>query len=165
MQDLTLLFRRSRDVSERTRVLSRLLGTMAEGKQALTSPTPSWRSSSQRPLRKAQDLETVSILRPHVSPQVFLSTQHLEVVERSNGLWGNSFNPDNLEQGASLVAQIVKNLPAVQKTWAPSLDQGRFPGEGNSNPPQYSCLENPMDREAWWTIVHSVAKSRVQISK
>ena len=31
---------------------------------------------------------------------------------------------------------------------------GRSPGEGNSNPLQYSCLENPMDREAWWATVH-----------
>jgi len=31
---------------------------------------------------------------------------------------------------------------------------GRFPGEGNGNPLQYSCLGNPMDKEAWWVIVH-----------
>ena len=37
---------------------------------------------------------------------------------------------------------------------------GRFPGAGNGNPLQYSCLENPMDRRAWWAIVHRVAKSR-----
>ena len=36
---------------------------------------------------------------------------------------------------------------------------GRFPGEGNGNPLQYSCLENPMDRGAWWAVVHSVAES------
>ena len=36
---------------------------------------------------------------------------------------------------------------------------GRSPGEGNGNPLQYSCLENPMDRGAWWAIVHGVAKS------
>ena len=36
---------------------------------------------------------------------------------------------------------------------------GRSPGEGNGNPLQYSCLENPMDREAWWATVHGVAKS------
>ena len=36
---------------------------------------------------------------------------------------------------------------------------GRFPGEGNGNPLQYSCLENPMNRGAWWAIVHGVAKS------
>ena len=37
---------------------------------------------------------------------------------------------------------------------------GRSPGEGNGNPLQYSCLENPMDRGAWQVIVHGVAKSR-----
>ena len=36
---------------------------------------------------------------------------------------------------------------------------GRSPGEGNGNPLQYSCLENPMDRGAWLAIVHRVAKS------
>ena len=34
----------------------------------------------------------------------------------------------------------------------------RFPGEGNGNPLQYSCLENPMDREAWWATVHRVSQ-------
>ena len=34
------------------------------------------------------------------------------------------------------------------------LGSGRSPGEGNGNPLQYSCLENPMDREAWWDTVH-----------
>ena len=37
---------------------------------------------------------------------------------------------------------------------------GRSPGEGNGNPLQCSCLENPMDRGAWWATVHGVAKSR-----
>jgi len=36
---------------------------------------------------------------------------------------------------------------------------GRSPGEGNGNPLQYSCLENLMDRKAWWATVHGVAKS------
>ena len=40
---------------------------------------------------------------------------------------------------------------------------GRSPGEGNGNPLQYSCLENPMDR-AWWATVHGVAKSRTRLS-
>ena len=40
---------------------------------------------------------------------------------------------------------------------------GRSPGEGNGNPLQYSCLENPMDGEAWWAIVHGVAKSRTRL--
>ena len=40
-----------------------------------------------------------------------------------------------------------------------STELGRSPGEGNGNPLQYSCLENPMNREAWWVTVHGVAKS------
>ena len=41
---------------------------------------------------------------------------------------------------------------------------GRSPGEGNGNPLQYSCLENPMDGGAWWATVHRVAKSRIRLS-
>ena len=41
---------------------------------------------------------------------------------------------------------------------------GRSPGEGNGNPLQYPCLENLMDREAWWVAVHGVAKSRARLS-
>ena len=41
---------------------------------------------------------------------------------------------------------------------------GRSPGEGNGNPLQYSCLENPMDRGAWWAVVHGVAKSWTQLN-
>ena len=38
-------------------------------------------------------------------------------------------------------------------------------GEGHGNPLQYSCLKNPMDRGAWWFIVHGVAKSQTQLKK
>ena len=48
------------------------------------------------------------------------------------------------QQQASLVAQMVKNLPAMQKTRL-----GRSPGKGNGNPLPYSCLENSMDKGAW----------------
>ena len=41
---------------------------------------------------------------------------------------------------------------------------GRSPGEGNGNPLQYPCLENFMDRGAWWAAVHGVTKSRAQLS-
>ena len=41
---------------------------------------------------------------------------------------------------------------------------GRSPGEGNGNPLQYSCLENPMDRGAWLATVHGVAKSQTRLS-
>ena len=42
---------------------------------------------------------------------------------------------------------------------------GRSPGEGNGNPLQYACLENPMDRGAWWAAVHGVAKSGARLSE
>ena len=41
---------------------------------------------------------------------------------------------------------------------------GRYPGEGNGNPLQYSCLENSMDGGASWATVHGVAKSRTRLS-
>ena len=41
---------------------------------------------------------------------------------------------------------------------------GRFPGGGNGTPLQYSCLENPMDKGAWWATVHGVSKNRTQLS-
>ena len=41
---------------------------------------------------------------------------------------------------------------------------GRSPGEGIGNPLQYSCLENPMDEEAWWATVHRAAKSQTRLS-
>ena len=42
---------------------------------------------------------------------------------------------------------------------------GSSPGEGNGNPLQYSCLENPLERGAWWATVHGVAKSRTWLSE
>ena len=56
---------------------------------------------------------------------------------------------------------MVKSLPAV---WSARLIPGRSPGVGNGYLLQYSCLENPMDRGAWWVIVHGVAKSLIQLS-
>ena len=61
-----------------------------------------------------------------------------------------------------LVASAVKNLPANAGDLrdAGSIpESGRYPGEGNSNPLQYSCLENPMIRGAWQATVHRVTKS------
>ena len=54
---------------------------------------------------------------------------------------------------------MVKNLLAMQEIRVQSLGSGRCPGEGNGNPLQYCCLENPMDRGAWRATVHGVAKS------
>ena len=70
---------------------------------------------------------------------------------------------DIVTLGASLVAQSVKNLPAMRESAFNAGDLGSFrglgrcPGEGNGNPFKYSCLENPMDRGAWRATVHGVA--------
>ena len=60
---------------------------------------------------------------------------------------------------------VVKNPPVSAREArdtgsTPGL--GRYAGRGNSNPLQYSCLENYMDRGSWWVTVHEVAKSWIQ---
>ena len=58
---------------------------------------------------------------------------------------------------------MVKNPPPSAGDTIDSgsiLRSGRSSGGGNGNPLQYSCLENPMDRGAWWATVHRVAKSQ-----
>ena len=54
---------------------------------------------------------------------------------------------------------VVKNPPANAGDTGSTPGSGRSPGEGNGNPLQYSCLENPMDRGACWATVHGVAES------
>ena len=54
---------------------------------------------------------------------------------------------------------VVKNLPANAGDMGLTPEFRRSPREGNGNPLNYSCLGNPMDREAWWATVHRVAKS------
>ena len=61
---------------------------------------------------------------------------------------------------ASLVVKLVKNPPAMQKTWVRSLGWKGSPGEGNSYPLQYSALENSMD-----CIIHRVTKSWTRLSE
>jgi len=69
---------------------------------------------------------------------------------------------------ASQVAVVVKNLPASTGDIR-DIDSipgsGRTPGGGHSNLCQCSCLENPMERRAWWATVHRVAKSRTQLKR
>ena len=64
---------------------------------------------------------------------------------------------------ASQVVLVVKNPPANTgdiRDVGLSPGLGRSPGGGYSNPVQYSCLDNPMDRGLWWATVHRVVKSR-----
>ena len=65
---------------------------------------------------------------------------------------------------------VGKESAAVQETACNAGDlglihgSGRAPGEGNGSPPQFSCLENPVDRGAWWATVHRVAESWTRFS-
>ena len=52
---------------------------------------------------------------------------------------------------------VVKNLPANAGDAGSIPGSGRSPGEGNGNPLQYFCLENPLGGGAWWATVHGVA--------
>ena len=70
--------------------------------------------------------------------------------------------PD-LPSRASLGAQMVKNLPANAGDAGSIPGWGRSPGEGNGNPLQCSCLENPTDRGAWQATVNGVTKSRTRL--
>ena len=69
-----------------------------------------------------------------------------------------------------LIAQLVENPPAMQETACKARDvdsihgSGKFPGEGNGNPLQYSCLGNPKDRGAWQATFHGVARRQTQLS-
>ena len=72
--------------------------------------------------------------------------------------WLETYKPIWVSQ----VVLVIKN-PPVNAGDLDSYGSGRSPGEGNGNPLQFSCLENPMDREAWWAIVHRVAKSQTRL--
>ena len=76
----------------------------------------------------------------------------------------DSANLDSgLGSGASQVALVVENPPTNQvdvRDTGSIPGSERSPGGGHGNPVQYSCLENPMDRGAWWVTVHGVAKNQ-----
>ena len=73
-----------------------------------------------------------------------------------------------MDERASQVARVVKNLPAYVGDSGDTSSipgSGRSPGGGNGNPLQYSCLENPVDRGAWWAAIHGVPKSWTQLKR
>ena len=79
-----------------------------------------------------------------------------------------------LTRKSSLIARVSRVVLAVKDPPASAGDlwdigsipgSGRSPGGGNGNPLQYSCLENPMDRRAWWATFHGVTKSRTGLKQ
>ena len=75
-----------------------------------------------------------------------------EVCSLLNLIWG--FPGGSEVKASACNARDLGSIPGSE----------RSPGEGNGNPFQYSCLENPMDGGAWWATVHGVAKSWTQLS-
>ena len=66
------------------------------------------------------------------------------------------------------MAPVIKNSPASAgdtRNESSVPGSGRSPGGGHGNPLQYFCLENSMDRGAWWTTVHEIAKNWTCLSK
>ena len=76
----------------------------------------------------------------------------------------SSYGVLSIHTGTSLVAQIVKNLPAMREMRVPSLGREYPLEKENGNPLQYSCWGNPMDREDWWVTVPGVAESWTRLS-
>ena len=64
----------------------------------------------------------------------------------------------------SLLSGTIRKFSDSNGKQDKTLFQETSPGEGNGNPLQYSCLENPIDRGAWWATVHGVAKSLARLS-
>ena len=67
--------------------------------------------------------------------------------------------------GGFLGGSAIKNPPANGRDMGSVPGWERSSGEGNGNPLQYPCLENPMDRGAWWTTVHGVTKSWTRLKQ
>ena len=79
---------------------------------------------------------------------------HLTELKPPHLLLCQSIPHSAASQVALLVKKKKKNLPA---------NTGKTPWGGHGNSLQYSCLENPMNRVAWWTMIHRVAKSQTQL--
>ena len=78
------------------------------------------------------------------------------------------FSPNSMFDWVSQVTVVVKNPPAIAgdvRDTGSLPGSRRSPGGGHGNPLQYSCLENPLEREAWWVTVHRVTKSQTRLKR
>ena len=101
-------------------------------------------------IAKSCPIETLTLFSGTDSIQWLIDTQVIKIL---------SLVPAWVSQ----VVLMVKTLPTYEGDIRDSSSvpgSGRSPGGGHGNPLQYSCLENPMDRGAWWATVHGVAKSQ-----
>ena len=118
-----------------------------------TRPNPEWRDETPEPWTSIRVLGLLDSVGP--SPEKALNTRQIARAEMA------------LLAGEASIPGLI---PWSEESACNAGDRGlitglgRFSGEGNGNPPQYSCLENSMDREAWWATVHGITKSWAQLS-
>ena len=123
-----------------------------------------WLIHQETGRKKNQRLLTPCVKQRHVIGQMGMGTLRMSYwTSLMYTFWGflylqvfqTSGFPDGSDGKASACnAGDLGSIPGL----------GRSPGEGNGNPLQYSCLENPMDGGAWWATVHRVTKSRIWLS-
>ena len=101
-------------------------------------------------------LATFPVLESHVwLMATILESAHIEHFHHCRNVLGDK---------GFLGCSVVKNLPANDGNSGSIPGSGRSLGEGKDNSLQYSCLENPMDWEAWWATVPGVAKSQAWLN-
>ena len=89
-----------------------------------------------------------------ISSRTLFSLETISILITGTTIYLSLAMSYNCFQGGS----VVKNPPANEGDTGAITGSGRSPGGGNSNPLQYLCLNNPMDRGAWWATVHSIAE-------
>ena len=96
--------------------------------------------------------------------EVFLKWEKQDTEELSHSYWQLPFESDmegiRAPPGLSGKESTCKAAATGNRNFIPG--SGRSPGGRHGNPLQYSCLENPMDRGAWWATVHGVTKSQTR---
>ena len=101
----------------------------------------------------SHDMSTKHILKRIVRYHIF--SEYFLYRYVPNIIWDISFPGGSDGKASACCVGDPGSIPGL----------GRSSGEGNGNPLQYSCLENPMDQGAWWAMVHRVSKSRTQLTR
>ena len=112
-------------------------------------PQNMWQNIQQHFYRKRGEIRPVCPLIP----------------EAPRKLWVTVLNYTEVYSRASLVVQRLKASACNVGDLGSIPGSGRSPGEGNGDPLQYSCLENPRDGGAWWVAIYGVAQSRTRLKR
>ena len=94
----------------------------------------------------------------------------LYMIKSSKSFWRRKWQPTPVflpreSHGQRSLVGCCPYIGAHSRTWLKSLSMHAWIGEGNGNPLQCSCLENPRDRGAWWAAIHGVTQSRTWLKR